>query len=516
LHVSTGWRIDLLALLVLCVLAVALRCWLISHTQVAARDSIGFIRYAIDLERLPWTKVLREQSQMPLFPLLTLVTSVPVRAASGGMTCDAMVLSAQLANSFAGVLLVFPLYFLGQMYFGRWVGFATAAIFQCWPVCLHATTDGLSEGPFLLFVATAFWSAACGFRTPSAWRFGLVGLFTGAAYLTRPEGGEVAIATGLVIVGHGFRAWGWKAGTTRLAVIGAGLAIFVAPYVATTGNLSNKPTSRAIWDGELPNGYPSASCGHRPLAILSEWWVDAKSSGLPKPVWGAKAVANETAKTLLYSGVPFALIGLWAYRRRLLVEPGLWVPIVVACLHLLILLRMSLIVGYVSERHTLLVALAGCLWAASALPIIAMWVKQAGLPAKVSATGVATGLLTAQLVAGLPAGLKPPHLNRVGFRAAGEWLRNQVHSDDVVIDPFCWSHFYAGLVFAEGTSTPAPPERRWHYVVMDRSKSAHNRLPTMPLARDFASRGEIVFTWPTNKPPEEALVVVYRVPPPKP
>ena len=51
------WR-DLGALVLLLALAVAVRGWLLAHTEVPARDSIGFIRYALEFEYDDWQTVL--------------------------------------------------------------------------------------------------------------------------------------------------------------------------------------------------------------------------------------------------------------------------------------------------------------------------------------------------------------------------------------------------------------------------------------------------------------------------
>src|SRR3954452_5976624 len=45
---GSAWR-DLGVLALLLALATASRCWLLWHTEVAARDSIGYIRYALQL-----------------------------------------------------------------------------------------------------------------------------------------------------------------------------------------------------------------------------------------------------------------------------------------------------------------------------------------------------------------------------------------------------------------------------------------------------------------------------------
>src|SRR5438128_2408214 len=49
-----------LVLSLLLTAGLGLRLWVIARTEVAARDSIGFIRYALRLEHDPLTKVLKE------------------------------------------------------------------------------------------------------------------------------------------------------------------------------------------------------------------------------------------------------------------------------------------------------------------------------------------------------------------------------------------------------------------------------------------------------------------------
>src|SRR5439155_26866857 len=166
----------------LLVVAAGMRIWIVGHTEVAARDSIGFIRYALQLEQLPWTTVLHESKQHPGYPAVLLAVSWPVRAVLGGTTPVSMQLSAQIASALAGVRLVLPMYFLGRDLLHRSAGFWGTALFQFLPVSARALSDGLSEATFLLFMATALYLAVRGLRRGSVWRFALSGLFGGLAY----------------------------------------------------------------------------------------------------------------------------------------------------------------------------------------------------------------------------------------------------------------------------------------------------------------------------------------------
>ena len=77
------WYKDCLLLLLLLMLVIPLRVWLIHNTEVVARDGIGFMRYAMDLEKLSWKDVLLNNHQHPGYPLSIWAVSIPVRALHG-------------------------------------------------------------------------------------------------------------------------------------------------------------------------------------------------------------------------------------------------------------------------------------------------------------------------------------------------------------------------------------------------------------------------------------------------
>src|SRR4051812_13985143 len=120
---------------------LGLRLWVIARTEVAARDSVGFIRYALRLEREPLTKVLRDGEQPPGYPGVVLAMSWPVRACAGNTSPETMVMSCQLASAVMAVLSIIPTVFLGRELAGRTVGWLAAALFLCLPAWLRLTSD---------------------------------------------------------------------------------------------------------------------------------------------------------------------------------------------------------------------------------------------------------------------------------------------------------------------------------------------------------------------------------------
>src|SRR6266852_4037607 len=97
------WR-DVRLLALLLVATAGLRAWQVSHTEVAARDSIGFIREAWRLRDQPWGEVLRSSEQHPGYPMALLAVSYPVRSLISGTDAYMMQLSAQLTSALASVL----------------------------------------------------------------------------------------------------------------------------------------------------------------------------------------------------------------------------------------------------------------------------------------------------------------------------------------------------------------------------------------------------------------------------
>jgi hypothetical protein len=282
------------------------------------------------------------------------------------------------------------------------------------------------------------------------------------------------------------------------------LSVFLVPYVAIIGRLSNKNTTTAMLgtpdnpQGLLPE-YGVSSAGS---AMLLADWLHESHGALPRWAWAVRAVTRETAQGLLYAGLAFAAVGVVVFRARGGARPGVLVLAIVAGLHAAILCRMASLSGYLSERHTLAIAFVACFPAAACL----LWLVRRIPPVRPAATVGAAIVLG--LVVAAPALTKPLHHNRAGHKAAGKWLAQTINDGDGIHDPFNWAEFYAGRV--DPRVTTDRPDRL--FVVLETSNNQHSRLPHMPAARANAALGHIVYHWPENRPAAAAQVVVYQVP----
>lgn len=541
------WR-----LLALVLLSVAVHAWLVFNTAVTAKDSIRFARHALALWKPNQDKppgapdrtfpdVLRAEADPPGYPLALAALYFPVKAAWAephSTVMDRALLAGQLASSLAAVLTVFPLYWLGRLLFSKWVGFGAAAVFQCLPVYARESSDAISDGLYLFFVATALLLVARGVKAPTVGRFLLGGLAVGLGFLVRPEGLLIlmpcmaVVPLGLGLVGR----WTGKTTAACLTALAVGVAIPAAPYVAVIGRLTNKPTMRGLIDQPPDNprmkliNNGNGAVGGPPFGS----WVPPDATGAQRVAVAAGEAAKEWLKGTHYSVGILAVVGLVFVRRRFRGAPELWVPVVFGAASAAAMLYLAEFKGYVSERHGLPLAMACALFAVAGLEPLLAWAARSALfwnglfrwqpfPAVVCVAVILSG--GRQLV-------RPLHDNRLGHKKAGEWLRTQLDpAKDTLVDPYGWAEFYSGWAVFNKPDDP-PPERqavRWAVLEMtekdvDGKKVVVPDEPKLPgkerERHDMATeiyrndqRSEDwkqVFTWPPADTGERPRVVVIR------
>jgi hypothetical protein len=502
-------------LLLLVVVALALRAWQVWHTEVTTRDSIAFIRYAWRLESERWPEVVKSEKHHPLYPFLIHFVSRPVRAFFPGNLPRAMTLTTQLISSLASVLLVVPMYFVGCELFSRRVGFWATLLFQCLPGSGRILPDGISESVFLLLVATSTLCACRAMRAGGLGWFVLTGLTSGLSYLTRTEGLLVAAVSVVVLAGLQ-RSPTWQRSRPALAraglVLAAATLIVAGPFMWLIGGLSNKPGVRIVLGGEQarkgetpPRDRP-AHIVHAPLPLAAWSYANGKRPE-DRYGWAAWALVLMVDKAFFHVlTLPFA-VGLFLWWRRAARVPGMWVMLGVGAVLAALVYRLGQSNGYLGERHVQLILMGGLYWAVATLAFVCGWLGQ--LVGRQNGSALAFVLLTGVVALALPRTLAPLHSERVGFRLAGEWLAEHVEPGDMVFDPFTWSSYHAGLDFAPGR--PVEPTSVC-YVVLDRSRSKHDHLwYLVNPAEEQASKGVEVRRFPVCVGKSESTVIVYRV-----
>lgn len=530
---------DRIAIVSLLVLGLAIHGWLFAKTTVNARDGLSFTRLALQLEspkRIATPElqsptivdVLKKAEQPPGYPLAMLIISKIVRAASPitaepGNHADAqlgekMLLSGQIANCTAGVLLTIPMFLLGRLIGGRFVGVMGAAFFQVLPVAAHVTSDTLSEGCYLLGLTTSLWLGCRGLRRCGIGNFLAAGGVAGMTYLIRPEGLLVVIAIAAVTAWMGIsRVWTSRQVLGCLTALGVGVALVAAPYMMMIGGLTNKPSGKGFMQETLGQERKpiwmndKAGVGAIKGPELFAKWIDANTVGTAGRVaFAIGAVATETFKSAHYLPILFAGFGIFALRKRFRIDPAITLIGMLLFLNTGLLLAFATKIGYVSERHTLPLVMILCPLAAEGLLALAMVLSKWGMSSIIEPRRDRWLLALAVFVIALPSVLRPLHETRIGFKHAGQYLADVYQVGDIIIDPFSWAEFYAGPAVTR--LIPEPDSSKVLYIVLDgpAGKSPHTRLPKMEMARNIAKAGKPVYHWPDDQPFENAQVVVYK------
>ncbi len=527
-----------LCILVLCVFF--LRVWQITHTEVAARDSIGFIRYAWALENTSdWKSLVKGAHQHPGFPVSIYIFSVPVRFFVSSDLPLAFQISSQLSASFFSVLLVIPLFVIGREIFNAKVGFWAVILFEFLPASSKVLGDGLSEGMFLFFAAASLALVLLGFKSQrqgkniqiELWFF--AGLAAAASYLVRPEGMILFLATALVltlfilIAKFPTHLQRMKQGFNFLGLV-LGFSLLALPFILTIGKLTTKPTGQrilehtSVFKPQVETRLALLPKHNHVLVLLDQpplfasWWEGDDQSQAARFLWSFLVLGDSYLKGLNYLGCLFAFVGLVLTPRETWKSPEMIVLVLSFFILNVVFFRVALVMGYLSERHAMLALMLIVLWVSfGAVTLgdrIVLFFENSALGFLFGKLNQISFLLLILILPSLWKNLETLHYNREGFKQAGKWIAENTNPGDIVEDPFCWSHYFAGRVFLEGkvdlkTSVPSAK-----FVVVERSANPHFRLQTQDEETLKAQDGKAVFEWVCSRKGLKSSVLVYAVP----
>lgn len=518
------------AMLGLVLVSAGVHAWVIGNTAVTARDSVGLARYALNLEnptagypdRPGRTRldVLREEKHPPAYPAVVLVASWVVRPLTHTPLPEQMLLSAQVASSAAAVLLVFPTVFLGWSLFGRSAGYLAAFLLQMLPVVARDTSDGLTDGLFLLSAALALAAGVWGFRSGKWQAFAWAGACAGLAYLVRPEGVVAALAV-LAVCGLGVvtKRLGWKAAAGRAVAVAVGFLIVGGPYMLVIRGFTNKPAMSKTAGVEAEARRVVAG---PPFAEA----IPVHLAGRDRVGEVALTAGREWLKATHYGVAIYAGIGLftaWPLWGR---RPEGWLLAVFAAGQLGVVFILGYKAGYISERHLLPVVLVGTLFAVGGLPgWFRLW---AYLPVigPLFRHPVWPYLTVAALAATcLPPLARPLHDNRTGHKLAGQRLAVELgklasyeQGGVVVIDHYEWAQFFAGRSVYRIPPDPPADRQTVIFAVLELKDGtpeeagfdSERHKAAVNLFQSKTNPPEWVATWPPNVGRENARVVLLR------
>ncbi len=174
---------DRTNLILLFLISFLLSLYLYFHTYVIALDgAFQYIPLAKAFASGAFREALETTGQQPLYPFLIALLS--------RFTPD-MEMAGRLVASLSGILLIFPVYYLGKRLVSQRVAFFSALLLALHPYIRRYSADVLKESTYLFFLALALWFTWRTIQREDKFAFLLVPVWSLLAYLVRPDGSEI-------------------------------------------------------------------------------------------------------------------------------------------------------------------------------------------------------------------------------------------------------------------------------------------------------------------------------------
>jgi 4-amino-4-deoxy-L-arabinose transferase-like glycosyltransferase len=409
---------EKIGLAILLLISLLLSIYLFFQTYVISLDgAFQYIPIAKDFASGLFRKAL-SHNQQPLYPLIVAFVSRWV---------PDFELAGKLVSSFFGILIIFPVYFLGKRIFDEKVAFLSSLLLAIHPYIRRFSADVLKESTYLFFLATALWFAWKTIESEKRYPYLFIPLFSALAYLVRPDGFEVLLVVFFyVIFVKKFSISGRKRMVILLLLLSS--CILFLPYLIhlkeTTGVWTLSRAKTMAW-------------------FLGLGMTEGEASFIDKFLFSLKRLNFEIFSIYHPLYIFFAMIGLWK-RRFSHFKTGEGFLLSFCILHYAVLFLFVLNITewaggetikayHFSGRHVLPLLLFSIYWVGEGIVVLYDWIYKKmeskrllhPLESKRRSVVVWGTLFVLILVVVLPKTLKPQRYERLPEKWAGVWIKNQ-------------------------------------------------------------------------------------------
>jgi hypothetical protein len=518
--------------------AACVQAVIVFRSPIISRDGMTFIQIAQDLRTDPVT-AMQAWHQHPGYPAAILAASKMLQRLGVEDSFTAELRGAQLVSNFAGLFCVAVVWHLAWRTYGERAAAVAALLAAALPVLRQNAADALSDSPHLLCYLAAAAAGTEGFRRlpqrGAAWWFAASGAASGAAFLIRPEGLDVAgVIGGLLLLSFVSRGLANRLTTASaalerenatsrlrmlapLAALSLGVILVAGPYVAATGKLADKVINKPILtvhsllpaDRAEPSATPTSSRNETDLTHIESSEIVVNLPGYdemfderprPRQAWmmlltAIREFAKEFAQAHRYLLLLPLVIGLCFAGRACRMVSGAWLLIGLAVSHFALLIVLYCLAGYISHRHLIPIV-------ATLLPITACGLVQicsftaSGFdPIRAHAGRLACSVVIIVLVLA-PKTLRPLNYHLTVVTAAADWVRSQAQPGDELLTSSQYLSFYSRVpgqvlspFFTPAAALSQPRRHPWPLIALltdqQQSPGQATRLPGYAIAASF-------------------------------
>lgn len=469
---------DLIYLAILVTIALVIGVYLIATTVLIAKDGIYYIDFAKQLEIKP-LQVLKDSSEYspwlytPGYSFLILIMHKFFSLFSGGSTLSIWIYSAQFATLLCKVLAFIVLYFLGKEFVSRKMCFWALLILALLPNPARFGSDALRDWPHLLFLATAFLLLLLAAKKGNPIIFMMVGIVTGLGYTIRPMCLQI-IAYGML----------WfminlikpininrKKLLLDAILLITGFLLIAAPYSKIRGEVLHPRLKIIIHKLIAPQSSNirqeriNQAKSHGLVSLKNKMYI----AGLPTEQSGMGKVfpklLSSVGENLCWFFFPALLLGLYyELKEKIKAQPTFFIIIFILMNIGMTIARYS-ISPDLSKRYVLPLIAFTIFFVPRGLNVIAMYIqdKFSGnngySPKKLYHTFLI--LLIIGLCICIPKLLTPIRIDKKGYMAAIDWVKENTAQDDFIIVPDLRIKFYTERDGMLKVGTPYPGKAKY-------------------------------------------------------
>jgi hypothetical protein len=409
-------KIDLAILLLT---SLTLSIYLFFQTYVISLDGVSqYIPMAKVFASGFFKDAIRFTGQQPLYSFLIALLSrwVPDFEIAG-----------KLISSFFGIMVIFPVYFLGKRIFDRKVAFLSAFLLVIHPYVRRYSADVLKESSYLFFLAAGIWFSLRAFEKDKIYPYIFIPFFSVMAYLIRPDGVEILLVVFFyILLIKKFSAPGKKWTVILLLLLASCALLF--PYIFHLREITGEWT---------------LSKAKSIVGILGWGVTKGEIPFITKIIYSLKKINLEIFA--IYHPLFIFLLALGLLRKiffHFKNEEKFLISFFV--LHYLVLFLLIFnLTGWrsgekvqeyvVSGRHVLPLLIISIYWVGEGFFTVYQWIYkkvESGnllyhLESKKKSTIFLAALLILLLIIVLPKTLKPQRYERLTEKWAGIWIKNQ-------------------------------------------------------------------------------------------
>jgi len=428
-------KIDLVILLLI---SLFLTTYLFFQTYVISIDgAFAYIPMAKDFASSSFRKVLQQYGPQPLYSLLVVIVSYLI---------SDFEVAGKLVSALFGILLIFPVYYLGKKIFDQKIALLSALFSVIHPYIRRFSADVLKESTYLFFLTTGLWFSWRAIDGQKKNPYLLIPLFSVLAYLVRPDGVEILLVVFFhVLFIKRFDVSGERWKIVLLLLLSS--ALLLLPY------LVHLRESTGAWTLSRSKGL---------VELLYAGMMKGEISILEKIFFSLKKLNLEIFS--VYHPLYLFLLAVGLFKRASSrFNDGEKFLISVFLLHYIVLFLLVLnftdwtakegerFIAF-SGRHVLPLLPFSIYWVGEGYVAIFQWIYQkAGLlrtgslskpKRRYAVVLILLGMVTMAVV--LPKTLKPQRYERLTEKWAGMWIKNESGGGMTIFTTLPRVAFYAG------------------------------------------------------------------------